>query len=106
MYSEAWAREILAKYLSLCTRAQQMNLAIVQVLVAQGFSKCTPHIINACLIDSIRKAKGQKLWTLYKRLNKRTPLDLDLLNQVCEALIRQGVAERIADNLQMCLTFV
>lgn len=106
MYSEAWARDVLAHYRRLCTRAQQMDGVICQILIAQGFSNCRPEALTAVLIASIQKKRPQRLWTLYKRLNKRTPLDRILLEQVCEAFIRYKVVDGIAEQFQNYLTFV
>lgn len=106
MYNQAWAREVLANYRKLCTRAQQIDLAICQILDQQYLWKCPTNIISAILIDSISHKGPQKLWILYKRLVRRTPLDLELLDDVCRAIIKARLRDYLDDAKQNYLTFV
>lgn len=106
MYNEAWARDVLANYRKLCTRAQQMDGVIEQVLDRTYHWKCPPNVQTLILIDSIRRKGPAKLWTLYKRLNKRMPLDTELLDLVCRAIIKARLRDYLDDAKQNYLTFV
>lgn len=100
MYDERWAREIQLKYRKLCTRAQQMDRVIEQTLWESYSCKCPPEIISAILTDSIRRKGLLTLWPAYKRLNKKSPLDKELLDKVCKLLIKSKVSDHIDDSHQ------
>lgn len=95
MYDRDWARSILHNYEKLCTRAQQINLCLQQFYLQQTGRNCTIADIQGCLIDSIQGKTAQKLWTMYKRLVKKTPLDKDLLEKVAKTMAIKVDVEKL-----------
>jgi len=82
MYDRAWARSVYGTYVKLCTRAQQIDLCILQTIAAQTGRKFATAPLRRALVDSIQGARQKSLWPLYKRLSKKTPLDQELLERV------------------------
>lgn len=86
MYDRTWARSVYTGYAKLCTRAQQIDLCILQTIAAQTGRNYTRASLVTVLIDSIQGKEFKQLWPLYKRLVKRTPLDKDLLEIISTRL--------------------
>lgn len=79
MYDRTWARSVYDKYAKLCTRAQQINLCILQNAAELYGSNMRLVDLVQILTDSIQGKSNKKLWPTYKRLCKKTPLAMDLL---------------------------
>lgn len=82
MYDRQWARSIVENYQKLCTRAQQIDACLQQLYHARTGRECTRMDIQSILVDAVQGRTKQQIWTLYKRLNKKTPLDKELLEKV------------------------
>ncbi len=82
MYDRTWARSVYGGYTKLCTRAQQIDACIQSVIKNRWGFDLPRFNISYALISSIQGKQLKRLWPLYKRLNKKTPLDKDLLETV------------------------
>jgi len=89
MYDRTWARSVYTGYAKLCTRAQQIDLCILQTFENTTGYKPTRSELVELLISSIQAKINPTLWTRYKRLVKRTPLDYELLNDVTKVTIQE-----------------
>lgn len=86
MYDREWARDVVTNYQKLCARAQQIDMCIQQMYKQRYDRDCTRHDIQVVLIDSVQGKLTPRYWREYKRLVKRTPLDKDLLEMVCNTI--------------------
>ena len=87
MYDRDWARSVYEGYAKLCTRAQQIDACILQ-LAHEKTGRNWPRIgLVRALIDSIQAKSSRRLWPMYKRLVKRTPLDRELLENVTKVTL-------------------
>jgi len=79
MYDVDWARHVYSAFKESCTRAGQIDRAIIDIARLKGHCKplTTSDIDHGC-IDSIRGKLPAVVWTKYKRLCKRSPFDMDL----------------------------
>lgn len=94
MYDRTWARQVYEQYAKLCTRAQQIDACIQQELNILTGRKPARFEIISVLIDSIQGKSSSRLWTEYKRLVKKTPLDKDKLKLV-SSLFRAAFGDEI-----------
>lgn len=83
-YDASWARGVYSTYAKLCTRAQQMDGCILETIRQTYGRTLSRESLISIIIADIQHAAGNKLWRLYKRLNKKTPLDRDLLRAVSD----------------------
>lgn len=83
MYDTDWARQVYVKFREFCTRAEQIDLAIIDIARLKGHPKplTTVDIARGC-VESIQGKRPANVWTRYKRLCKRTPFDLDLAEEL------------------------
>lgn len=86
MYDRTWARSVYEKYAKLCTRTQQIDMCILEIIAARTGRQHRRAALVCVLIDSIQGRDFKQLWPLYKRLVKRTPLDKVLLENICTRL--------------------
>jgi len=82
MYDRSWARSTVETYQKLRTRAQQIDLCLQQLYLQDTGRELLRIDIQCILIDSVQGKIRAALWTDYKRLVRRTPLDKDLLHKV------------------------
>lgn len=83
-YDAVWAQKVYKTYAKLHTRVQQIDACIQQMQDQNLGSHCPVSSIAEALIQSIRSTGRQSLWTQYKRLVKRTPLDQALLLKIAK----------------------
>lgn len=85
MYAESWAQGIFKAYRMSCTRAGQIDLCILQVKGGgEAHTQMLRKGIETQVIRSIQGYDKGKLWRDYKRLCKKTPLDVKLLHAVTD----------------------
>jgi len=87
MYDAEWATRVLRLYLDSGTRTGNLFNCIRQRALEQDRLEISDAMIQTALLWSIRSPKNQLLWRLFKRLNKRTPLDILLLETVTTKII-------------------
>lgn len=95
MYDRQWARSIVENYQKLYPRVQQIDMCVEQLYHARTGRICTRYDIQGVLIDSVQGKSKQSVWTLYKRLVKRTPLDKGLLEKVAGLLVPKVDVEKL-----------
>ncbi len=86
MYDRQWARSIVENYQKLRTRAQQIDNCLIQLVVLRNDEKLTRKTIQDLLVDDVQGKRLKGLWSDYKRLVRRTPLDSKLLYKVASRL--------------------
>jgi len=86
MYDRNWARSVVENYQKLCTRAQQIDACLQQLYQDSRLRTITRYDIQQELITSLQDKRRSKLWTDYKRLCKKSPLDKELLIKVSNLL--------------------
>lgn len=86
-YSLNWAQRIVGTFTESCTRAEQIKLCICQT--SWRFTKVpiTPEAITHALVLSLSRRGDKSLWPAYKRLCKKTPLDIKLLEKVTALIV-------------------
>lgn len=102
MYDINWARSVYMAFRDSSPRAEQINTCIIYTSKGSvGYLDATK--IHTLLIKSIQsKGKGQRLWTDYKRLVKRSPLDKDLLLSLTEKMqLEYGILRAEQQQLQL-----
>jgi len=86
-YDASWARNVYTTYAKLCPRAQQIITCIQETAKDyRPFVLSRESIIDA-LTWNIQHKSPQTTWNAFKRLCKRTPLDVDLLKKVTKAIL-------------------
>lgn len=81
MYDRSWARSTVETYQKLRTRAQQIDLCLQQLYLQDTGRELLRIDIQSLLIDSVQGKTTSALWTSYKKLVRRSPLDKDLLRK-------------------------
>lgn len=96
MYDLAWSIGVYKAYKESCPRTEQIARCIVQEI-----HKWTPLIRNPeealkkHILASIRGIDKGRLWAKYKRLCRKTPLDVKLLEEIAGIVYRFGVDESL-----------
>ncbi len=57
-------------------------MCIEQQYISRNHRVLQSADLNRVLLDSLSEKTSRKLWNLYKRLCKKSPLDIELLNKV------------------------
>lgn len=100
-YSKVWAERILENYENSATRCRNVDLCIQQIYESRTTRRCSLMQIRIAKIHSLQGTGNKKIWPLYKRLVKKTPLDRELLKKVTDLFIW----EIDVDALQMEFNF-
>lgn len=88
MYAYSWAEGVLRTYKTSCTRAGQIDACIVQkALTVTEKHPIGSQSVKRALIGSIQGLDQGKLWSQYKRLCRKSPLDSALLGKVAETIL-------------------
>jgi len=94
-YDRTWARSVYEAYAKLCTRAQQIDACLAQLYEQRTGRKLIRKEIADVLVDAIQGKGRKKFWTDYKRLCKKTPLDVKLLERIAGELRVKVDVEKI-----------
>lgn len=86
MYSIKWAEKVYSTYMDCNARAQNMPRVIEQAAARLLGWELRQVDVKRHLVASIAGRGCKSLWTDYKRLCRRTPLDGKLLERVCKAI--------------------
>jgi len=62
-------------------RAHSIDSCLQQLYRERTGRECTIQAIRNALIDSVQGKDCKKLWPAYKRVCKKSPLSMDLLNK-------------------------
>lgn len=95
MYDRQWARSIVENYQKLYPRVQQIDACIQQLYQERTGRICLRADIQNVLIDEVQGRTRKKVFILYKRLVKRTPLDKELLEKVASLVQPKVDVEKI-----------
>lgn len=83
MYDVDWARRVYVMFQKSCTRAGQIDMAIIGIALLKGHPKAlTTAAISRGCIESIQGRRPASIWNRYKRLCKRSPFDFDLAEEL------------------------
>jgi len=83
-YNREWAAKIVQIFWNSCTRAQQIDSCILQVLNARSLRLYIVSDLHRVLAGSLAGKADKRIWPLYKRVCKHTPLDKAQLYKLIE----------------------
>lgn len=83
-YNREWAGKIVEIFWKSCTRAQQIDACILQILNARGLRLYIISDLHRILAASLAQKADKRIWPLYKRVCKHTPLDKAQLFKLTE----------------------
>ena len=95
MYNRDWARSIVVDYWKLRTRAQQINICLQQLYHESTGRELLVKDIQDALVDSVQGKSRKALWTNYKTLVRKSPLDRKLLEKVSKSIDVQIDVEKL-----------
>lgn len=95
MYDRQWARSIVENYQKLYPRVQQIDMCLQQLYQERTGRICSRKDIQDVLTDELQGRTKKKIFVLYKRLVKKSPLDKELLEKVAALLQPKVDVEKI-----------
>lgn len=87
LYARPWAEKIFSQFHNSCTRARNTDKCILYV-AEHSYSKIlSTEKLHEVFISSLQGQYDKKIWPMYKRLVKKSPLDKELLNKLTGAVL-------------------
>jgi len=89
MYDTTWAQGVLKKLEDSCARARSIQLCLQQLYSQKTGRICNLKAIRDKLISSLARKTDKSIWTDYKAVIKKTPLDKNRLEKLSNKITRE-----------------